>query len=169
MGHGATDPARRYIRHGVRKVPDSLAEASGTFVVMVRPRVRTNEPRRILVKKKLLASVLLAASLVTLGAISAARAETLPGQVTTFEAIDGVTALTVSGSAPLLRVEGIVQGETQVREFDLPFGQAGDGAVERCAKFMLISQAHPGRYDLIVTTFNGNIGSSVRSCKLKSR
>lgn len=103
-------------------------------------------------KKKLLASALLACSLVTLGAVSVARAEPLPAGGVVLETVDSVTTvqpLGGSSSQPILRVEGIVRGESAAREFDLQFylGFSTGAAVvqERCLKFMLLEQSHPGR------------------------
>ena len=121
-------------------------------------------------KKKLLASVLLAASLVTLGAVSAARAEPLPTATTSLETVDEVTVLPTSGSQSVMKVTGIVVGDTQPREFDLNFsGTSTDPAVERCFKMFLLSQSHPGRYVVAISGHPTHANGNVSSCKLKSR
>jgi hypothetical protein len=126
------------------------------------------------VKKKLLASALLACSLVTLGAVSAARAEPAPNGTTVLETVDSATTIITSSSdsVSFLRVEGIVEGETEPRELDLrfPTGVGGQQVEDRCLKFLLIAQSHPGRYKVeIAAVTSGSITTSVRSCKLKSR
>jgi hypothetical protein len=117
------------------------------------------------VKKKLLASALLACSLVTLGAVSAARAELPPAGITILETVDSVSA---SNNSLALRVEGVVQGEAQARVFDVRFGGAASGQTveDRCLKFLLIAQSHPGRYQVEIVTDSSFVLSS---CKLKSR
>ena len=124
-------------------------------------------------KKKLLASVLLAASLVTLGAVSAARAEPLPFGTTILETVDGVTSQTTTSIGNvLLRVEGIIQGETEPRELDLVFSGSttnnGPAVQERCLKFMLIAQSRPGHYSIELKTSSAT-SVVISSCKLKSR
>ena len=122
--------------------------------------------------KKLLASTCLAGALVTLAAVPA-RAEPIPAGITILDTVDGVTTVVddpSSGNEGYLRVEGIVAGQTQAREFDLPFyysSHAVQTVADHCMKLLLISQAHPGRYTVIIKA--QGTGSSILSCKLKSR
>jgi hypothetical protein len=122
----------------------------------------TNPSRRILVKKKLLASVLLGVSLVTLGAVASATEPLPTNGSTTLETVDSVTVVAASGSLPTLFIEGVVAGESQPREFSIHF--PSDATIqENCVKLAVLSQTHPGRYNLVLSV------NPRRSCQLKSR
>jgi hypothetical protein len=107
---------------------------------------------------------------VTLGAVSAARAEPLPtGSTTILETVDSIEVSSITAGS--LRVEGISEGETQPRVFDINFsGSTGAGsqsAADRCLKFLLIAQSHPGRYKIEIVTFNQNTLPNL--CRIRSR
>jgi hypothetical protein len=120
------------------------------------------------VKKKLLASALLACSLVTLGAVSAARAASLTSGTTVLETVDSVEA-SAGSSSSLLRVEGIVEGESVPRVLEINFSAGANAQVtsERCLKFLLLAQSHPGRYKIEIVTFDQS--SLANTCRLRSR